>query len=60
MVRASRVKVAEATDYVLYFCGIECYAKWKTGKPGLGSIHRTLDRGRTEFRDGDWKGRISC
>lgn len=30
----SEAKVAEATDYVLYFCGIECYTKWRTGKPG--------------------------
>lgn len=27
----SEAVVAEATDYVLHFCGIECYAKWKTG-----------------------------
>jgi hypothetical protein len=20
----------EATDYVLHFCGLDCYAKWKT------------------------------
>lgn len=26
----SEAKSAEATDYVLYFCGLECYAKWKT------------------------------
>ena len=26
----SEAKVAEATDYVLYFCGLECYAKWNT------------------------------
>lgn len=32
----SEATVAEATDYVLYFCGLECYAKWRTGngKPG--------------------------
>lgn len=29
----SEAKVAEATDYVLYFCGLECYAKWKTEEP---------------------------
>ena len=25
----------EATDYVVYFCGLECYEKWKNqgGKP---------------------------
>ena len=20
----------EATDYILHFCGLDCYAKWKT------------------------------
>ena len=25
----SEAMVAEATDYVLHFCGLECYAKWK-------------------------------
>lgn len=25
----SEAKSEEATDYVLHFCGIECYAKWK-------------------------------
>jgi len=27
----SEAMVAEATDYVLHFCGLECYAKWKAG-----------------------------
>ena len=27
----SEAVVAEATDYVLHFCGLECYTKWKTG-----------------------------
>jgi hypothetical protein len=27
----SEATVAEAADYVLYFCGLECFAKWKTG-----------------------------
>jgi hypothetical protein len=27
----SEATVAEATDYVLHFCGLDCYAKWKTG-----------------------------
>lgn len=22
--------IAEATDYFAYFCGLECYEKWKT------------------------------
>jgi len=27
-VPVSEAKVAEAVDYVAYFCGLECYAKW--------------------------------
>lgn len=25
----SEAKVPEATDYVAYFCGLDCYEKWK-------------------------------
>ena len=25
----SEAKSAEATDYVMHFCGLECYAKWQ-------------------------------
>lgn len=25
---ASEAKVAEATDYVMYFCGLDCFEKW--------------------------------
>lgn len=25
----SEATVAEATDYFAYFCGLECYEKWK-------------------------------
>ena len=25
----SEAKVAEATDYVVHFCGLECYDKWR-------------------------------
>lgn len=25
----SEATVPEATDYVLHFCGLDCYAKWK-------------------------------
>ena len=25
----SEAKNEEAVDYVLYFCGLDCYAKWK-------------------------------
>ena len=31
----SEATVPEATDYVVHFCGLECYEKWKDqrGKP---------------------------
>lgn len=31
----SEAAVPEATDYVAYFCGLDCYEKWKSqrGKP---------------------------
>ena len=25
----SEAKVEEATDYIAYFCGLECYEKWQ-------------------------------
>ncbi len=25
----SEAKTAEAVDYVVYFCGIDCYVEWK-------------------------------
>lgn len=28
-VPASEATVPEATDYVVYFCGLDCYQKWK-------------------------------
>ena len=27
----SEATVSEASDYFLYFCGLECFSKWKTG-----------------------------
>ena len=27
----SEAMVAEATDYVMHFCGLDCYTKWKAG-----------------------------
>lgn len=27
----------EATDYILHFCGLDCYAKWKIREKGYGS-----------------------
>ena len=27
----------EATDYVLHFCGLDCYVKWKTQEKDYGS-----------------------
>jgi Domain of unknown function (DUF3330) len=26
---ASEALVAEATDYVIYFCGLDCYDRWR-------------------------------
>jgi len=26
----SEATVSEATDYVAYFCGLDCYEKWKS------------------------------
>lgn len=26
----SEAKMPEAVDYVAHFCGLECYAKWKS------------------------------
>jgi hypothetical protein len=25
----SEAKIGEASDYVLYFCGLDCYEKWR-------------------------------
>jgi len=30
----SEASVPEATDYVLYFCGLDCYQKWRAQAPG--------------------------
>jgi hypothetical protein len=32
----SEAMVAEAADYMLYFCGLECFAKWKAGDKKSG------------------------
>ena len=29
----SEAKIAEAQDYVQYFCGLECYTKWQGHRP---------------------------
>ena len=26
----SEAKVSEATDYIMYFCGLDCYERWKS------------------------------
>ena len=35
-VHTSEATVPEATDYVVYFCGLDCHEKWKSkrAKPG--------------------------
>ncbi|MCC6194463.1 MAG: DUF3330 domain-containing protein [Burkholderiales bacterium] len=30
----SEAGVAEAVDYLVHFCGLECYAKWAAGHQG--------------------------
>ena len=30
----SEAKVSEATDYIVYFCGLDCYEKWQEGDEG--------------------------
>ena len=27
----SEAKTVEVSDYVLYFCGLDCYGKWREG-----------------------------
>ena len=27
----SEADIVEANDYVMYFCGLDCYKKWRTG-----------------------------
>ena len=31
----SEAMVAEATDYVVYFCGLDCYDRWRHQREGL-------------------------
>jgi hypothetical protein len=33
----SEAFVREAADYTLYFCGIECFDKWRAEKPDEGA-----------------------
>jgi hypothetical protein len=30
----SEAVVAEATDYVVYFCGLDCYERWRNQQDG--------------------------
>lgn len=30
----SEAKTAEGSDYVLYFCGLDCYQKWQEENEG--------------------------
>ena len=39
-VPVSEAKVAEAADYIMYFCGLECYAKWAEREEGPESAPR--------------------
>jgi len=33
-VPVSEASVAEAVDYIIHFCGLECYAKWAEQRQG--------------------------
>lgn len=35
-VPASEAQIAEAVDYIVHFCGLECYAQWK--KKAAGAV----------------------
>lgn len=39
---------AEATDYVAYFCGLECYAAWRDHAPGDSQAAGASDSGLSE------------
>jgi hypothetical protein len=39
-VPVSEAKVAEAADYVMYFCGLQCYAEWAKHAKGPESAAR--------------------
>ena len=36
----SEAKVAEAADYVAYFCGLDCYAEWKRRSEQAGQKNK--------------------
>lgn len=36
---------SEAEDYVMYFCGIECYAQWKDDSPAPAEPTTTATQG---------------
>jgi Domain of unknown function (DUF3330) len=33
----SEAVVAEATDYVVYFCGLDCYERWRASNAAFDS-----------------------
>lgn len=33
----AEASIAEATDYFAYFCGLECYEKWKSRGEGTAA-----------------------
>jgi Domain of unknown function (DUF3330) len=38
----SEAVVPEASDYVVYFCGLECYERWRTQRAAQGAAGQTL------------------
>jgi len=39
----SEATVPEAADYVVHFCGVDCYQKWKTQEAERGEPTGTVD-----------------
>jgi uncharacterized protein DUF3330 len=37
----SEAKVPEATDYVLHFCSLECYNKWKNQREKPDQVEKS-------------------
>jgi hypothetical protein len=47
----SEAAVAEARDYVAYFCGLECYEKWKSQRPAPPEADVQIGHGRSKVKD---------
>jgi hypothetical protein len=36
----SEAVVSEASDYVVYFCGLDCYERWRTQRDAQGAVRQ--------------------